>query len=224
MTAEGRIVVPESLPGGERLREVLNRMLHPSPAARFQTAREVRQALLATEPAPPQPGRSVVPAGSSRLLPSLLELPPAPRPLVGEAAERFDKLARPMWFVLNANGDPLGGKGLGGVFVSLFMGLVTFGILPAMWIGKAATQRRRLKRYLRDGTPAVAEITSIEGEKDELGVRYGRVRYQFEADGELHRDSDTVTQNVADRWRPGDEIEVVYLPEDDYDSVIISVR
>jgi len=31
-------------------------------------------------------------------------------------------------------------------------------------------------------------------------------------------------QAVADKWRPGDHIEILYLPEDNYDGVIISVR
>jgi hypothetical protein len=46
MTAEGRIEVPADLPGDGRLRPVIARMLRPSPAERFASAREVRHALI----------------------------------------------------------------------------------------------------------------------------------------------------------------------------------
>src|SRR5688572_17595074 len=45
MNDEGRIQVPESLPGEARLRDVLARLLRPSPAERFASARDVRAAL-----------------------------------------------------------------------------------------------------------------------------------------------------------------------------------
>lgn len=49
-----------------------------------------------------------------------------------------------------------------------------------------------------------------------------RVRYEFEADGQIRRDSDVTLPVVADRWRIGDTVEVLYLPDREYDSVIIS--
>jgi hypothetical protein len=108
--------------------------------------------------------------------------------------------------------------------LAVFMGIVTFGVLPAILAATAASRRKTLQRYFKLGTPTVAEITSIEGEKDELGGRHGRVRFQYEADGQLHRSSDKVAQTLADKWRPGDEIEILYLPEDNYDGIIISTR
>ncbi|HJQ66756.1 MAG TPA: serine/threonine-protein kinase, partial [Gemmatimonadales bacterium] len=53
MTEEGRIAVPPVLPGGEPLRGVIARLLEPSPARRFATARAARDALLG---GPLQPG------------------------------------------------------------------------------------------------------------------------------------------------------------------------
>jgi hypothetical protein len=47
------------------------------------------------------------------------------------------------------------------------------------------------------------------------------VRYEFAADGRQQRGSDLVLPYVADRWRMGDPLEVLYLPERDYDSVIV---
>lgn len=228
MNEEGRIAVPETLPGGARQRQVLSRMLQPSPAQRYQSARDVRQALLVTEGSAGSAGSAVVPVareGQSllRQREALTDLPPAPRPLTGMAAERYRKLAPSLWRHDAPGGIPVSDN-IWGVGLSLFIGLITIGILPAIVAATASARRRRLKRFFTLGSPAIAEVTSIEGEKDELGGRLGRVRFQYEADGQLHRSSDVVSQLVADRWRPGDQVEILYLPQDDYDGVIISTR
>ena len=222
MNAEGRIAVPESLPGGERQQQVLSRMLQPSPAQRFQSARDVRQALLATERVAVAP---VARAGQSlvRQHDSLLDLPPAPRALVGEAEERYQKLAPSLWRHASPGGIPVSDN-LWGVTLAVFIGVITIGILPAVIAVVGAARRRRLKRYFALGTLVMAEVTDIEVENDEMGGRRGRVRFQFEADRQLHRGSDEVSQGVADRWRPGDQVEILYLPEDDYGAMIISTR
>jgi serine/threonine protein kinase len=49
MNDDGRIQVPEMLPGEPRLRIVIARLLRPSPAERFASAREVRDALVGEE-------------------------------------------------------------------------------------------------------------------------------------------------------------------------------
>lgn len=224
MNAEGRIEVPATLPGGDRQQQVLSRMLRPSPAQRFQTAREVRQALLATEgmalAVATAPRLSLTPA---RTLATPISLPPAPRLLAGDTGARFKALAPSLWRNDGSGGVPMPNNALG-VSLAVMLGLVTFGVLPAIMAAVAMARRKKLRRYFTLGTPAVAEITSIEGEKDELGGRRGRVRFQYEADGQLHRSSDIVAQAVADKWRPGDQVEILYLPEDNYDGVVISVR
>ncbi len=222
MNDEGRIAVPDSLPVGERQRQVLSRMLRPSPAERFQSARDVRQALLSTEHAALVPART----SSSSLVRSLgptLDLPPAPRLLTDDAGKRYQQLAPSLWRSSGPGGLPKADTFLG-VALTVFIGAVTFGVVPAIIATTAMTRRRRLKRFFALGIPAIAEVTGIESEKDELGNRLGRVRFQFEADGELHRSSDTTAQSVADKWRPGDHVEILYLPDADYDAVIISTR
>ncbi|MGE0443342.1 MAG: serine/threonine protein kinase [Gemmatimonadales bacterium] len=218
MNAEGRIAVPESLPGGERLRQVLDRMLLPAPTARFQSAREVRQALMASGALPVATARNLPSVAGTRSVASPVDFSPAPRPLDGRAGERYRRLAPSLWRMKNADGSSTSGP------LSVLLGLITFGIVPAILFAQASAQRRRLRHFFTEGTPAVAEITSIEQEKDEFGVRYGRVRFQFLADGGIHRGSDRVPVRVADRWRPGDEIEVLFLPDADYDALIISAR
>lgn len=220
MNAEGRIAVPESLPGGPRLREVLSRMLCLSPAERFQSARDVRQALMTAEGQTVAPGRSLAPP-TPRTLPAAPMLPPAPRPLEGETRERFLAIAPTTWKYMNAEGDPHEKADILDKLLIAFLSLITAGLLPAIFWGKARARRRKLRRFFQEGVPAVAVITAMQDEKVEFNVKITRVRYEWEADGRLHRDSDEAFSALSDRWRVGDQIEVLYIPERGYDSVIV---
>ena len=51
-----------------------------------------------------------------------------------------------------------------------------------------------------------------------------RVGYEFEADGALHRDSDTVLPVIADRWQVGDRVPILYIAGRAYDSVIVAAE
>ena len=100
--------------------------------------------------------------------------------------------------------------------------VLTAGILPAVFFSIARARRRRLRRFLREGTPAMAEIFRIESEALPFDAKIARVSYQFEADGALHRDSDPVMPMFANRWQTGDRVQILYIAELGYDSVSIS--
>jgi hypothetical protein len=38
----------------------------------------------------------------------------------------------------------------------------------------------------------------------------------------VRRDTDKVLPVIANRWRPGDGVQVLYIPRREYDSVIVS--
>lgn len=222
MNEDGRIAVPDQLPGGDRQKEVLSQMLRTSPAQRFQAAREVRQALLATETLPTATvGMTRL---STRQVPVPIDVAPAPRVLSGELEERYRRLAPSLWRLSTTEGSAIDGSTGMGVLTAIVVGIVTFGIYPLLVAGVGSARRRRLKHFFRVGQPAIAEITAIDGYKDEMGVQMGRVRFDFEADGAVHRASDIRLQSVTDRWRPGDHVEILYVPDADYDAVIISTR
>jgi hypothetical protein len=86
----------------------------------------------------------------------------------------------------------------------------------------AKARRRRLRRFIRDGLPATAEITDISLEKAPFDGRIALVAYEFRADGALHRDVDQILPAIAARWRRGDEVRVLYIAEDAWDSVILT--
>ena len=222
MTPEGRIEVPPGLPGGERQREVLGRLLRPAPTERYQSAREVRQALLATEAGTAAPGTRSLATISQRKALSQPDLPPAPREIEGEAARLLRLLAPSTLRSMTPNEDPLKPVGFMMGAAMVMAGIVTFGVLPMIYFGRAYTRRHKVRRFLREGHGATAEIISMQDAKDDMGVKLSRVRYQWEANGQLHRDSDEVPARIADKWLVGDQIQVLYLPEAGFDSLVIS--
>ena len=209
MNAEGRIAVPAMLPGDERLRAMLERLLRPSPAERFASAREARQALLS-------------PAGVLPVHYDLQRGAVAPAHETGPAAELVDHLAPSVHQLVDSSAKPNDRTGpLDWALVTL-VSVLTFGFLPLVFFSIARSRRRQLRRFVRDGTPAVAEILTVRPETTAFGQQAAKVAYQFEADGQLRRGADQVLQTVGDRWHPGDRIHVLYLPLEGYDSVIIS--
>jgi hypothetical protein len=222
---DGRMALPPSLPGGERLRHVLARLLLHSPAERYQSAREARQALI--EPAGGAatvagPSAAVTRASERRAL-AVLELPPAPRRIEGDVAERFRTTAPTLSRLMyeSHDADPAAGPGLAGGALIILLSAVSFGILPAVVLSQVRARRRRLRRFFELGAPAIAEITGIEAAGSDL-VKLALVRYEWTADGEVHRDSDETFARISDKWRAGDRIPILYLPDHNYDSVIIS--
>jgi serine/threonine protein kinase len=221
MNADGRIQVPDPLPGDPRLTPVLARMLRPSPAERFTSARDARQALFS-------PSASVVlREPGSRAPVTIVEprfalLPPAPRALEGPTAELLDRVAPSAWELMDTSAKSNQDVGLSDVLAFVFFSILTVGILPVVFLTRARSWRRRLRRFFREGILGTAEILNIRLEKIEFDQHLARVSYQFEADGRTHRDVDQVLPVIADRWRPGDRVQILYIPDRDYDSVIVS--
>jgi serine/threonine protein kinase len=218
MSAEGRIEVPNPLPGDPRLRPIVAKMLQPSPADRFARGRDVREALLSPSPTVLASGRHPPVVGID---PELATLPPTPRAIEGPTAELLDRVAPTAWQLMDTSAKSDEDVGIGDVLSLIFFSIVTVGTLPITFLSMARTWRRRLRRFFRDGLPASAEILSIRLEKIAFDQELARVSYQFEADGRMRRDVDQVLPVIADRWQPGDRVQVLYIPERDYDSVVV---
>jgi hypothetical protein len=220
MTEEGRLAVPPELPIDEPMRGVIARLLEASPAKRYQSARAAREALLSSSTRPAAAGgTAIVVAGPA----SLAALEPAPRPLAGAAAERYHAVAPSMWQLMDP-AQPTEGWGVVDVLGVVFFSALTAGILPLLFLGFAKGRKRRLRRFFREGTPALARIIDFRPEDLAFGAKLTRVRYEFETEGRTRRGSDTALPYVADRWREGEPIEILYLPHRGYDSVIVSAE
>jgi hypothetical protein len=227
MTDEGRLAVPADLPVGEPMRGVIARLLEAAPGKRYASAREARQALLSS-PAGPAPGTALVPAAPAALAPAavsaLSTLTPAPRRLEGFAAERYGRVAPSMWQLMEPTQAPDDAWGVVDVLAVIFFSTITAGVLPLLFLGFSQSRKRRLRRFFKEGTPGVARIMDFRPEDLAFGAKLTRVRFEFEADGKVRRGSDTALPYIADRWREGEEIEILYIPKLGYDSVIVSAE
>jgi serine/threonine protein kinase len=215
MSSAGRLEVPPGLSTGEPLRGVLARLLQPAASDRFQSAREARAALMAS-PA----GAALVPATATGAAVVFSPVPP-PRPLTGEAKGLFRRAVYSTWELMNTDSDPGLRPGVLDLVFTVFFSVVTAGILPAVFVSRHFGRRRRVRPFVIHGLPAIARVLEVEIEKLEFGARLGRVRYAFEADGRRRVGSDRILPAIAERWEQGTEIQVLYLPDRDYDSVII---
>jgi hypothetical protein len=224
--ADGQIAVPDELPGDARLRPIIARMLRPSPAERFATAAEIRHALLAPPLLPavfPTPSVTRArPVGRTAPDPSLLL--PIPRPIEGATAALLERVAPTAWELMDTSSKPTDEVGILDVVSLVVFSIATAGILPLVFFTMARARRRRLRRFFREGIPALAEVLSIRPEPAAFARQLARVTYEFEVDRVVHRDTDSLLPAVADRWQPGDRLQILYLPESDFDSVIVSPR
>jgi hypothetical protein len=225
MGPEGRIEVPSELAGGSHLRAVIARMLASSPAERFASAREVQRALAAPQllVVPATSGRALARPSATRIAPAI-HLPPAPRVITGATQDRFDRVAYGMWEMMDADEKRTGGATLTEYLTFGFFCLITAGILPAVFYGMARSRRRRTTLFFEHGVQATGTITDIKTEKPAFEVPIAVVQYEFQLEGELHRDADKVLPAIANRWRMGDTIQLLVIPERGYDSIIISAE
>jgi hypothetical protein len=152
----------------------------------------------------------------------LVDLGPAPRQITGKTRTMYDALAPSTLQLMDSDAKPGDEAGVLDVLILLFFSVVTVGVLPAVFFSYAHARRKRLRRFLREGTPAVAEIFRIELETIPFDEKLARVSYEFEVNGVRHRDSDQVMPMFANRWQAGDQIQIMYIAELDYDSVIVS--
>jgi serine/threonine protein kinase len=229
MMEEGRIEVPENLPGEQRLRAVIARLLRPSPAERYASARDVRNALVGpTALTRASAGALEQPRRRMQELPKVAErvhsLPPVPRELTGPTKELMQQ-ATPTTLRLMTASTKMGDDwGFGDWASLMFFSVITAGLIPMIFSSIARARRRRMKRFFRHGLPGFAEVLRIELETTAFDEKLARVNYKFDIDGQLHRDSDVVLPTIADRLEPGDQVPILYLPDRDYDSVIVAVE
>jgi hypothetical protein len=157
-----------------------------------------------------------------RYRPPPVALEPVPRPLTGPTRELFREVTYGPLALMTTSERGKTSAGVMEWFLLAFFSVVTVGILPGIFISMYMARRRRFKPFLRNGLPAQARVLDKTDEKTAFDEKLTRVRYEFEVEGRRHRGSDQVLPAIAEHWDPGDSIQVLYLPELDYDSVIIS--
>ena len=223
MSDAGRLEVPSALPGGDAFARVLGRMLAPAPTNRYRSARDVRAALLGggnTALAPAASSSTIVlRAGATDLVP--LDLGPAPRALEGNAAALYRRMSHSMWELMSPKEKP-GRWGVSDVLLATFFSILTAGILPAIFYSVSRGRRRRLREFIRYGVSTTARVIEMTPDEVAFDIKMTRVRYEFEVDGRVYRDADQVLTWIAERWDRGSVVQILYIPDRDYDSVIVS--
>ena len=226
----GAIDVPE-LPGDQRIAAVIARMLRVSPADRFSSAREARQALVGGAVAAVAPTRVSKVATASAVNAQQVSVRMAerlpqelPRQIKGDVRKLLNMATPSIYSLTDARFKPTDKPGMIDRLTLTFFGLMTMGILPLVFYQYARSRRRRVERFLRNGIETIGEIREIGREKTAFAESIALVSYEFIADGQLHRNADRVVPGVAQRWAPGDPVRVLYIPDEEYDSIIISVR
>lgn len=155
---------------------------------------------------------------------SLTSLGPAPRELSGTTLARFKEVAYSAWQWMDPTTPPDEGWGFSDVLGAIFLSLGTMGFVPLLFTVIARSRRRRLRRFFELGTHALGEIIDFRLEDLGFHAKVTRVRYEFTADGQTRRGSDLTLPVIADRWRVGDRIEILYLPDRNYDSMIATAH
>jgi serine/threonine protein kinase len=219
MNDEGRIQVPTSLPGDPRLQPIIARLLRPSPPERFTGAHEVRAALLSPGALLPVPSPTPLP---SRRVVALVSLPRAPRAIEGDVAAALARVTPSGFDLMDASNKPNDSVSAMDVVAFIFYSVITAGILPLVFFGMASQRRRRLRTFFEQGTSAEAVILGMQLETIAFAEKMMRVNYEFQVEGLIRRDSDQIMPVIANRWTVGDRIQVLYIAERDFDSVIIS--
>ena len=228
MSPAGRLEVPVDLPCGEPLRGVLVRMLAAAPSDRFQSAREARAALLRTHTAvtaaasPGPPTQVPAPLAEADLPHPFATRADAPRTLDRPLKDLLKRTAYTPWWLMNSTTKPsVGTSPLVPVLVA-FLSVVTIGILPAVFWGTYLNRKRRLKPFFLRGIPATARVIDLEQHDIGFGGKLTRVRYEFEVNGRRYRAVDRVLPSLTEWWESGTLINILYLPDEQYDSVIVA--
>jgi hypothetical protein len=152
----------------------------------------------------------------------VIALPPAPRELSGSTAALFKQVAPSAWRLMNSSVKHVDAMDPITVLLTVFFSIVTVGILPGVFWSVSLSRKRRLRPFFLHGLPATARVLDMGTDEIGFGEKFARVRYEFDADGNRHRGSDQVLPTTAEHWERGDAIPILYLPDRDYDSVIIA--
>jgi len=213
-TGDGVVEVPADLPGGPVLRGVLARLLAASASARYRSAREVRDALLA-----PSIGATEAPRSAAlvRVQPSALA--PGPRKIKGELKTRFERVVigpMKMLYTSHRPAQPLSGTQR---MLAVLLGFVTLGVVPLLYLVWHMTRRARARGFFECGIPASGRILQVQ--KSSV-VEWYEVTYEFTLAGVTHRGADTLFPAVARLWHAGDEVELLVLPDQGFDSIIVT--
>jgi len=217
MRREHRTATPAALVQALRSPDAASRRRYSE-----QEVQDIVRGAAEREAVAPEPADSMTLGGVVALAGEVGIAPEAVQAAARHLPARFRAVAYSPWQLMDSQTPAEeGGWTLFDVLSFVFFSIITAGVLPLVFIGLSRQRKRRLKPFFQHGEPALADIVDFREEEIGFGSKLTRVRYEFEAGGRTQRGSDLVLPYIADRWRAGERIEVLYLAERNYDSVIV---
>ncbi|MFC1852274.1 serine/threonine protein kinase [candidate division CSSED10-310 bacterium] len=216
---QGKIIVPDELPGGDHLREILVTLLRHEVSERFQSALEVRQALLS--PIVSTSLQRVKPENRHQAVMPLTDFAAiTPRPIEGSLDDLYTETVLTPMQLMNPELRATERTKLRPKVLTALGSVISLGLLPAIHYVHYLARKKKYIRYFKTGVYTTAELINIS-RNTEAGAPWFSVTYRFWVDGEIQWGKDKIIPSAARFWKPGDQVHILYLPVKNYASVII---
>ncbi|MBN2382794.1 protein kinase [bacterium] len=219
LSSKGVIEVPDGLTCGPHFAGILKKMLAHAMDQRFQSVAEVRRALYAPLLKPTE-------AVSLTALPAetALTIPAGPRAIEGQLETFYEQCVGSFgkYMTIGTDGNFPPEMGPGQWTVIAISSIMTAGILPLVEWKSYKKLKRNVTRFFTQGTLALGRVQkTVSGRSNYSGARVYHVLYSFEVEGREIRASGDLRPKMAQFWKEGTPVYVLYMPEDPAQSIII---
>jgi hypothetical protein len=220
---EGRLGIPDDLPGDPRVLRLVRALLEPAPRKRPASPAAARAVFL-SEPAPPEI-KALAPASRPGVLavmggdgPRGVELGPPPRDPAGPFADVYAELVDPLNAFRGQSGPMrlLSGVGLG------FAGLFTLGIFPIWYYADRRSRRARLHPLFVNGHETIGWVIAVSHDPNQTIT--ATVKYGYVVEGVEYRGFMTCSTRFGLYFSERDPVSVLYDPSDPSHSCFVFRR
>jgi len=216
--------VPEDLPVREPLRKLVEALLRAAPRDRPRTAAAARHIVLQEA----SPSVAVSSKGPDRMATSgrsrrgrvissgeaqFVDVGPSPRDPEGDYSDVFKNLIDPLF-----PSRSLHSPGIDGLLFSifLFLSFISIGIVPLIYSFKVQARKRQFEDLFRNGACTEGWIVAVRG-----GDVFSRIAYEFNVSGATYRGFIEYSSAIRRFWSEGDNVAVLYDPEDPTESCVV---
>jgi hypothetical protein len=213
----GRLSLPADLEVRPALRRTIDALLAPAPRDRPATARQARRMLLGEGES-----RALVPAAQSlpalalagrQVGPQLVDVGPPPRDPRGPLADVYANLMDQL-YGRRRSGPRSAWAMIGRGSLYGLMGVVSLGVVPAVFGVAAIGRRSRLGPLFRDGLATTGRLVRVETASHEI-------TFEYEVGQRRYRQRQTCAGPAMRGWVAGDPVTVLYAADDPQRSCVV---
>lgn len=219
---DGIIIIPEKLECPPILKGMLHRMLAPSVKDRIQSAREVKQHLFSPLISN-EHDNTTTSLMRPMANPTALKLKQPPREITEDLVQYY-KHYTPKWkqlISISQQGEIP--ETLTGSHKSIIAGLsiISLGLAPlGVWLYQRHLEKK-YRPFFEHGLLTQGKIEKIIFIHDQSSLPKYRVLYSFIVDGKIFKNGILLRPSIAQFWNENTNVHVLYLPDQNYDSIII---